>query len=403
MAYGRRGYGSLRRFDPTSHTGYRHVENDERIPGTNRARAKDQREIEKWLMVTPAIPFEPIVPFAVWEANQRRLEQRGKVGGQRGRTKCADPDRFPLHVICADCGERMAGHYHDGDRLVFKCSTWLNSGCEKCHPNWVDRNDVVAFALEAIRRKFRQLVDPEVFKAEVRKALQDTESGRDDLEANLRLAQVRLTNAKRQVERATRLVIEADSDEQASAAEAGLDEKRQLVQATEAEVRDLETRLAELGVPIGHEVERTIEYLRDLDRLLDDFPEGHLRNLFDTVGVRLTVRFMDNPGKGRRRRLPTGGTLAFGVGITGQALPENDSTSAGAEVVSPKNIGFGCGGGLHWMRSNTQVAIYRAIRLRPIRFEWTRIWCCDLDLTLQAQELRRAGTPMIGPQVTTPA
>jgi len=68
----------------------------------------------------------------------------------------------------------LTGHYHNGDRLVFKCSTWLNSGCEKCHPNWVDSNDVVAFALEAIRRKFRQLVDPEVFKAEVRKALQRT-------------------------------------------------------------------------------------------------------------------------------------------------------------------------------------------------------------------------------------
>jgi len=237
----------------------------------------------------------------------------------------------------------MSGHYHAGGMLVFKCSSWLNSSGEHCQPNWVERDHAVAFVIESLRRRFRELVDPEAFKTEVRKALEASQVNRSEMQTRLEAAKVKLANVRRQADRTMRMVIDAASDTEAEALEGAYKDKRREALDAEGEVRRLEADMVAVGMPVGDEVERTIGYLRDLDRMLEDMPEDSLRSLFDTVGARLEVRFTANTGTGRRRRLPVGGTLRFGVGVTGSALiaPGNTRPSASAEGLAAKNIGFG--------------------------------------------------------------
>ncbi len=345
MAFGRRGYGSLRRFDPKSHTGYRHVENHERIPGTNRARAKEERDPANWLMVTPAVKYDPVVPLGVWEANISRLAAQGARGGQRGKPKCADPDRFPLCVVCSDCGQRMNGHYHDGNHLIYKCSTFLNSNGELCHPNWVSRAQVVTFALELVRRRIYALSDRQRFEKEVQSALDAARVNRSDLEQRLHAARAKEGALKRKFDRVLCLVMEAESEEEAKAADVALKAQRAEVAAAGMAVSSLEAEVAAIGVPMGDDVATAVEYLQGLDRMLRQMPPGRLRDVFDGMGIRLTIRFESNTGKGRRRRLPVGGVMQLGATPIDSALLDTKAPSAGAEgASSSEEHGDGCGG-----------------------------------------------------------
>lgn len=161
------------------------------------------------------------------------------------------------------------------------------------------------------------------------------------MQARLNMTQVRFGNIQLQLDRARKAYLDAPTEVEAAAPEAGYKEK--VRQSTEAErdLRDLEVEMASLGMPVGEEVERTIEYLKDLDRLLDDMPEDSLRTIFNAVGARIEVRFAPNPAKGRRHRVPVGGTLAFGVGVDGRKLPRNAEPSAVAEGSGPRIIGCG--------------------------------------------------------------
>ncbi len=340
MAYGRREYGSIRRFKKGSDTGYRKVENHERKEGSNKAIHKEHRDIEDWLLVDPAAPFDPIVPFALYQANLDRLKKRAIVGGQRGRAKCADPNKYPLAVFCGDCGQRMSGHNH-GKHATWMCSKFINSHRELCHNNWIMRDEVVVFTVEQVRRKIHHLAHRERLEAEINSVLAEHRSCQSELEKKIKVAKAKIAILGEEAKHAYEGHLGARSESERKMTRDAYDKRHEVLSQEEVVLRRLESDLAMQGIGGEDQIAQAVGYLENFDRLLTHLPEDLLRRTFDALGVRLDVKFAPNiDPRSTRMRVPTGGTLTFGA----SGISKNDSTPAEAEVDASNETWLGCGG-----------------------------------------------------------
>ncbi len=340
MAWGRREYGSIRRFDKNSETGYRKVQNNERIAGSNKAIAKEHRDIENWLLVTPAAPYDPIVPFGLFESNLARLKQRAVVGNQRGRSKCSDPNKYPIAVFCGDCGQRMCGHNH-GKHSTWMCSKFINSNRELCYNNWVMRDEVVIFVVEQVRRRIHQLANRQRLEAEITAVLDEHRSTQTELEASIIMARANTTRLGDQAKRAYLDHNNARTDHERAMTREVYDQRHEELAQAEDHLRRLESELAMHGIGNDDKVTESLAYLERFDRHLGNLPPDQLRRTFDALGVRLDVKFAPNTtANTARQRLPIGGTLTFGA----PGISRNDSPPALAEGGSSNETWVGCGG-----------------------------------------------------------
>ena len=308
-AWGRRKVGSKFRSDCDSPDGFRQTLVSERY-ADDKPKIQVVRDPEKWPLVDPAFPYEPIVEPEVFFANLRRLAERGEQGGQRGVRRRRDVTKYPLDVICGDCFMPMSGCPY-GSRRVFKCSTYLNSGTTECSHNWVEVDVVVPFALEAIK----QIVGAGNNRDRLRKVIEEQYAERRRSAADDPAELSALRQQLDQLKTSKKLVrrdIWCDDEDLAS-------EAKERWHELKIEIRELKEKLCLLeqrteAIPeasVAENVDSTLALLDDLHLLLHRVPKDRLWELFQALGVNVLVDF-ERVKVGRRDRIPVRATVRMG-------------------------------------------------------------------------------------------
>lgn len=322
-AWGRRKVGSMYRSDSGSPDGFRQTLVSERF-ADDRPKIHVVRDPEQWQLVDPAFRFEPVVRPNVFFSNLKRLAKRGEQGGQRGVRRRRDVTKYPLDVICGGCFMPMSGCPY-GRKLVFKCSTYLNSGSTKCAHNWVEVDVVVPFALEAIRQalgdggnrdRLRDAVKEQYAKRGVAAEGNPAELStiRDQLD--------RLVASKVPVRRA----MWCDDEDLASEAKERMRELKTEIRDLEQEVTSLESQ-AELtpSASLDEDVDSTLALLDDLHLLLDRVSKDRMWEVFQALGVSVLVDF-ERKKVGRRNIIPVRATVRMGgVGAPSRMTVRRDA------------------------------------------------------------------------------
>jgi DNA invertase Pin-like site-specific DNA recombinase len=308
-AWGRRKVGSKYRSDSDSPDGFRQTLVSERY-ADDTPKIHVVRDPEQWQLVDPAFPYEPIIPPEVFFANLRRLAERGEQGGQRGVRRRRDVAKYPLDVICGDCFMPMSGCPY-GPKLVFKCSTYLNSGNTECAHNWVEVDVVVPFALEAIK----QIVGDGDNRDRLRKVIEERYAkrsrgaeGKPAEPSALRNRLDRLVGSKKLVRRD----MWCDDEDLASEARERMHELKAEIRATEQELCLLKQRAEAIPeASLEEDVDSTLALLDDLHLLLDRVPKDRLSEVFQALGVSVLVDF-ERRKVGRRNIIPVRATVRMG-------------------------------------------------------------------------------------------
>lgn len=316
VAWGRRSEGTTYRYDRESSKGFREAEWAEINRDTGKGRKTVYRDRNKWTTAKSPIDFEPIVPIQVWIANYERLDQAGSEFGLRGRKKCPQPNKYPLDVICGQCGEPMRGMKYN-DRLSYKCGSYHAKGSKACGHNWVERDVVVWFAINAIKDHVEQLSRQDALTEKIREEFQRTRTLVKSATKNVdRLREERQTLKDRAI-REYSTMRNSESDFEREVAET--EYKKLLARGKEldAAIKALEKKDALQSIDVEQEVERTLEILKKLHLFLEHIPEHRLRETFHTLGARMTIYFETKEsgrGKGRRSQIPVRTELELGVG-----------------------------------------------------------------------------------------
>ena len=143
--YAKRSMGRYRRVGPE---GPRELCEADR--GTNGQPRTLENPLE--LRVRAESGGEAFVDAAAWEALQPI--GRSQVEGRRdGGRKSKNPDRYPLSTRIIDltdgCGSTLHGR-KSGERLVYECGRYVNSGAAECHHNSVDADAMLKLVLDAL-------------------------------------------------------------------------------------------------------------------------------------------------------------------------------------------------------------------------------------------------------------
>ncbi|MHC5058223.1 MAG: recombinase family protein, partial [Planctomycetota bacterium] len=311
-SWARHGEGSVFRYDDSPECA-RPLEAWEKQPdvGAGLSRKTVNREFEDWVTARSPIAYAPIVSPQVWLANYTKLRDRGTRGrGRRGVRRCTDPNKYPLPVICASCAMPMHGMSKKGTR-TYVCSTYMNSNASKCAHNWIERDQAVAFTVNTVRQRLLAGGQMDALRSAIREVLCRRAKNRPkaageakDLEQQLAELERQRKEAYREKMRTKDPIIHADAE----------DAYMQICRESRTLTKKLEATkncLVELPTDIDSEVEACVSLLDRLDVFLK-IPDNRLRQTFNALGVRLTINF-DRAKAGRRKNVPVGGKLEFGV------------------------------------------------------------------------------------------
>ncbi|MBL8860751.1 MAG: recombinase family protein [Planctomycetes bacterium] len=302
MAYGRAPEGSIVRVDRHSPEGYRSLRREERGPSTVKAKKTVGRDSSTWWLVTPAIPYKPIVSEEVWRRCLERLSERGKEGKQRGLPRSPDREKYPLRIVCADCGLRMSGT-PVGPRLSYICSSYTNSGGKECHHNFVERDIVVYYALAAIKRRIQAVQAEGALRDAVRSVIDETREQSSSIQLEVQAKEAALRRAEALARKAYDTMLRVDDplqEEHAKAAYEGLLREQRAAKHALAALREA-TSLSTVDPEV--EVDAVMAEFRDLDALVSKKQASNLRPFFDRLGAEMVVTF-ERREVGRRRTVP---------------------------------------------------------------------------------------------------
>ena len=95
---------------------------------------------------------EAFVDAEAWNAlqpKQRTLEEGRRAGGR----KSTNPERYPISTRIVEltdgCGSALHGR-KSGERLVYECGRYVNSGAAECHHNTVDADAMLKLVLDSL-------------------------------------------------------------------------------------------------------------------------------------------------------------------------------------------------------------------------------------------------------------
>lgn len=143
--YAKRSMGQYRRVGPE---GPRELSESDRGPSGQPRTLENPME----LRVRANSGGEAFVDAEAWNAlqpKQRTLEEGRRAGGR----KSTNPERYPLSTRIVDltdgCGSALHGR-KSGERLVYECGRYVNTGAAECHHNTVDADAMLKLVLDAL-------------------------------------------------------------------------------------------------------------------------------------------------------------------------------------------------------------------------------------------------------------
>jgi DNA invertase Pin-like site-specific DNA recombinase len=266
------------------------------------------------LVMTKQLPFSAQFDAAQWDEIQRQTRARGK--SQAGIPRVRDSAKYPLacrvYDLTDDCGSIMYGRT-SGNRRMYTCGRYMKNGAAACQHNQVDADALLQFTMAALREIVDRMGARELLRKKlVDLASQNVDKTKDDSESQAQVLQDRISELERKkaVVKGNSLLVE--DPELRAEAEKMFCELRSQIDGLQWERLRAEKSKSKSDEP-NREIDNAMALLDDLRRVaVDDSSRAQVPGLFDRLGIKIGLHFVDATKKARHVRRLAGGVLAMG-------------------------------------------------------------------------------------------
>jgi hypothetical protein len=254
-----------------------------------------------------------------WDALQPKgitLQESQRIGGQ----KPTNPDRYALSTRIIDltegCGCAMHGR-KSGERLIYRCGRYVNSGGRECHHNTVDGDAMLRLVLDALVECVGNAGGREAIRERLLAKARAEAVGDTAIEEHAALPHLRrrVEELDQDMATASQRVAREKDDARYEALAKSFDEMRVERDAASRRVEELSARPNEAVADVSPEqkVERLMAVLDELATVAnDEAARQRIRPLVLRLGIWIGLDFEAGKfGKREVRRLRRG-VIAFG-------------------------------------------------------------------------------------------
>lgn len=310
--YAKRSMGRYRRVGPD---GPRELTEADRGPSDQPRTLENPLE----LRVRADSGGEAFVDAATWDALQPkgRTQEEGRRAGGR---KPNNPDRYPLSTRIIDltdgCGSALHGR-KSGERLIYGCGRYVNSGGAECHHNTVDADAMLKLVLDALVECVTKAGGREAIRERLLAKARAEAGGEapDEEHAALPLLRHRIEELDQDLGTARQRMAKEKDDARYEALARAFDEIRAERDQAAHRVEELTKRPAVVTVAVSPE-EKVDALMLAIDELaavtVDETARQRIRPLVLQLGIWIGLDF-EGYTKGKRplRRVRRG-VIAFG-------------------------------------------------------------------------------------------
>ena len=224
----------------------------------------------------------------------------------------------------------MVGSYYQG-KACYLCASYGSTNGQECHHNWVERDVLVWFTIQSLRKWLAKLSRKTKLEQAIRALIQADEPA-SDAESSVKALKAELASTQRKAEMAHRENIVAVDELERDITDKTYREFLSEARALERKIAKLENKRKLKSV--AGEVQRTASVMNELHLFLKKMREDRLRETFNALGIELVVNFA-HQASGRRKNVPVGGELRLGAngqlkfpkGVTGKSARTNSAPS----------------------------------------------------------------------------
>ena len=310
--YAKRSMGQYRRVGPD---GPRELSDEDRGPGGRPRTLENPQEYR----VRASSGGEALVDVDAWSALQPKgitLEEGRRIGGRKPN----NPDRYPLSTRIIDltdgCGSALHGR-KSGERLLYRCGRYVNSGGRECHHNKVDGDAMLRLVLETLVECVTKAGGRDAIRERLlaKARAEATCDAPDEEHAALPHLRRRVAELDQDLATARQRMAKEKDDARYEALAKAFDELRVEHEQAARRIEDLSNRptaVATLASP-EEKVEAIMLAIDELATVTtDETARQRIRPLVLRLGIWIGLEFEAvMPGKRRLRRLRRG-VIAFG-------------------------------------------------------------------------------------------